>query len=163
MLFRSPANNILSNLVYGTQKENIGDCILHGTIAHGERCGRSKLTMRQVDEIRAMRSSGLSFGAIAKKIGVCKKTIGNICHAKTWIRSSQSSEPTQHYRRVSNDEILLAVEMLRLGKTKTSISREIGVSLRHLIRVLNGQARSEDSGIEKRTGTKGKKLSCVNG
>jgi len=119
--------------------------------------------MQQVDEIRAMRSSGLSFGVIAKKIGVCKKTISNICHAKTWIRSSQSSEPIKNQRRVSKDKILLAVEMLGLGKTKTSISRELGISLRHLIKILNGQARVADSGIEKRTGTKGKKLSCVNG
>ena len=87
----NPENNLLENLSYGTQKENIEDCIRHGTIAHGEKCGLSRLNEQQVRIIRVLRfSEGLYLRDIASIFGVCHKTIMNICNKKTWVRLSEA-------------------------------------------------------------------------
>lgn len=46
-------NNVLTNLEYGTAAENSADMLKHNTQAKGENCARSKLSEKEVLEIRA--------------------------------------------------------------------------------------------------------------
>lgn len=46
------ANNHISNLRWDTHKSNMLDRIKHGTSNRGERCGKAKLTLEQVRQIR---------------------------------------------------------------------------------------------------------------
>lgn len=71
-----PSNNRLSNLSWGTPKEN------HATInRHGIRNGRAKLSE---DDVRAIRSSPLRHFELAKRYGVSSTTIENIRNRKLW-------------------------------------------------------------------------------
>lgn len=80
---RSPSNNKLDNLSWGTKEQNNGqDRVIHGTDNRGERCGTSKLTEKEVLEIR--NSVGIYQKDLANKYGVSRPTISNIIQRETW-------------------------------------------------------------------------------
>jgi hypothetical protein len=59
-----------------------------GTFVYGERCGTSKLTERQVAQIRAARKRGEFQASLAERFGVSQPTISEIvnykyCHCAT--------------------------------------------------------------------------------
>lgn len=79
-------NNNLSNLYWGTKKENASDRIRHGTQCRGSKIGISKLTEVQVAEIVAhipnwKKGDGRKF---ATKFGVGDSTISAIKRNQTW-------------------------------------------------------------------------------
>lgn len=47
-------NNCISNLSFGTRKQNMADAIAHGTTCKGERNARSILTIEQVKQIKQL-------------------------------------------------------------------------------------------------------------
>ena len=62
--------------------------ILHGTLSIGEKNGNTKLTVSEVNEIRArFKKEGRGSGVrLAKEFGVCGATISNIIHKKRWSK-----------------------------------------------------------------------------
>lgn len=69
------------HLRWATQTENEADKRLHGTIAVGERHGRSKLTTKQVIQIRQM---GGPLMRAAVKFGVSERMISRIRRRENW-------------------------------------------------------------------------------
>lgn len=80
----NPGNNDISNLCWGTRKENSADAIRHGTIARGERQGSSKLTAEQVRQIRAECDSGEFRYVVAAKHGISRSQADNIANRRHW-------------------------------------------------------------------------------
>lgn len=74
-------NNRVLNLRWDTHAANKQDSISHGTWAHGERQGHSKLTPKDVLEIR---SSPLSLREAGIKWKVSSASIWNVRHLKSW-------------------------------------------------------------------------------
>lgn len=74
----NPSNNRLSNLAWGTPKENANDKIAHGTVLSGEYHPRAKLKQGDIIKIRMLRGAGYTYRAIASMFGV---NSGTICHA----------------------------------------------------------------------------------
>lgn len=74
-------DNRLSNLRYGSHKDNSADAKLHGTQAKGERQHAAKLTAEQVLYIRASNETG---AALAKKFSVTTACISAIVKRKNW-------------------------------------------------------------------------------
>jgi len=94
-----PKNNRSNNLRWATRKENMADCIRHGTkvtgarhftatnpekIARGERHGMSVLSPKIVLKIRRTKKVNGSGVALAKLFGVTPSTICMIRNGKTW-------------------------------------------------------------------------------
>lgn len=80
--------NFSDNLEYGTPEENEADKIRHGTNLHGEKHHQSKLTLAQVNEIRARYKAGDKINgcsALASEFGVVNSVISSVVHRKTWI------------------------------------------------------------------------------
>ena len=79
-------NNSPGNLSYGTAKENAADRLRDGTLASGERNGRSKLTNAQVLEIRRLLENAPqgTTARLARKFGVSFSTVSRIRRGKTW-------------------------------------------------------------------------------
>lgn len=78
-------NNKLSNLRWGTPKDNNADQVRHGTRIVGSRVGVSKLTEKQVQAIRDMWNYGkLGQNEIAEKMGVHRRTVNSIVRGVTW-------------------------------------------------------------------------------
>ncbi len=82
----SPDNNCLSNLAWGTARENEADKKAHGTlrVRRGEDVPSAKLTATNVLEIRARLARKEPFKHIASDFGVALKTIENIAYGRRW-------------------------------------------------------------------------------
>jgi hypothetical protein len=81
-------DNIVSNLVWGTQSENEQDKVGHGTSNRAEGAGRAKLTWDMVREIRTKHNPkvrGLGCKRLAKEYDVAASTIKAIVTNRTWI------------------------------------------------------------------------------
>jgi NUMOD4 motif/HNH endonuclease len=74
-------NNKLGNLRWGTKKSNAEDKIIHGTQPRGAIVPMSRLTEKDVLEIRA---SSLSNNKAAVEFGVSEKTVRLIRNRVTW-------------------------------------------------------------------------------
>lgn len=79
----NPANNSVSNLYWGTQKENMQDAIRHGTMRRGERISFSKLKASEVVDIRRMRSDA-SQSELSRRFGVTQSHISRIQNFRAW-------------------------------------------------------------------------------
>ena len=77
----SRSNNSLSNLKWGTPKENSEDTLVHGTRMKGEVINTSKLTEELVG---AIKSSSDSLSSLGRHYGVTPTTIRNVKVGKTW-------------------------------------------------------------------------------
>ena len=77
-------NNHLSNLVWGTQAENVADRARHGTNPVGERNVSAVLTEENVRKIRTLLQSGMFQREIARRFGVSEGTVSCIALGKTW-------------------------------------------------------------------------------
>ncbi len=87
---RSKMNNRLDNLQWGTRKQNAEDRDAHGQTPRGEAQGNSRLTGKQVAEIRAAyraRQTGLGLQVLGRKYGVHHSTIFQIVTGKTWRKA----------------------------------------------------------------------------
>jgi DNA-binding transcriptional regulator YiaG len=63
----------------------MGDTIVHGTRAWGERHGSAKLTLQQVLQIRA--SQNVSQQELAERFGVYQSCISNIRAGRRWAHA----------------------------------------------------------------------------
>lgn len=79
-----PKNNCLSNLRWGTRKENCFDTIKHNKTTRGERSHTSKLTEIDVHFIRYWLKKGYSKEIIGKTFGVTPSNICHIASGKSW-------------------------------------------------------------------------------
>lgn len=77
------ANNCVSNLAYGTRRENMDDARQHGTLA-GENNGYSVLTREHVEEIRALVASGEKQRVVAERFSINQSNVSQIVSRKTW-------------------------------------------------------------------------------
>lgn len=78
-------NNRLSNLRWGTLKDNVRDALRHGTAVTGKTSPKAKLTEEQVIEIRERHAAGdISQSALGREYGVCQSTIARIIYHKAW-------------------------------------------------------------------------------
>lgn len=77
-------NNVASNLVWATPKENCAHKRIHGTDPTGERNPNAKLREVDVREIRAARSNGLPAKDLAERFGVSIATIRSIDKGLVW-------------------------------------------------------------------------------
>ncbi len=78
------SNNHISNLRWGTHKENVRDMFFHGTSPRGEKCYSAKLTTDQVIEIRRRLANGEVCHRLAKEYGVGKTQITRIKNRHKW-------------------------------------------------------------------------------
>lgn len=80
----NPADNRVSNLRWGTQKENIADTKLHGTRLYGEKASMVKLNNYQIIEICKLQKIGMTQKKIGGLFGVHQSEISRILSGKRW-------------------------------------------------------------------------------
>lgn len=77
-------NNCLTNLRWGSRKENAFDKERHGTHPRGEAVWNCKLTDADVRRLRSLVKSGHSIRSIAKILGVSAETARQASCGNTW-------------------------------------------------------------------------------
>ncbi|MCK5341972.1 MAG: HNH endonuclease [Candidatus Heimdallarchaeota archaeon] len=70
-----------AHLFLGTHQDNMRDALRKGRLQVGETCHRSKLTEKQVLEIRSSSESPI---ILAKRHGICDRNIHYIKNRETW-------------------------------------------------------------------------------
>lgn len=81
----NPKNNNLSNLRWGTPRENQLDRKRHGTDCKGESHGKTSLMEEDIRIIFHAYHDGIaSQRELAKKFNVCQSTVKNITKKRTW-------------------------------------------------------------------------------
>lgn len=84
----SPGDNRLSNLQWSTHVENVWDRDKHGTMVHGENINFSKLSEKDVIDIREKYASGgYSQSALADQYGLTQTGIGVVVRGVAWSRA----------------------------------------------------------------------------
>jgi NUMOD4 motif len=78
------AGDCVSNLYWGTRKQNKADERRHGTLARGEKHGNAKLTRTNVETIKSKRADGVSLYVLAKQFNVAYQTVYDIVMERTW-------------------------------------------------------------------------------
>jgi len=77
--------NYLTNLVWGTKKENGADKISHGNSPAGEKNNSATLSETQVIQIRSLYAQGgYSYLGLSRLFNVHKTTIAYIIRRQTW-------------------------------------------------------------------------------
>lgn len=71
------------HLRWATVKENMADCVEHGTVPQGERNGHAKLTEDDVREIKRLRGI-VTQRELAKRFGVGHANIAQIQRGFSW-------------------------------------------------------------------------------
>ena len=86
VLHRCDVRNCVNpaHLFLGTHGDNVHDAMMKGRHVYGERCGRSKLKLRDITEIKKARVDGNTYAAIAGHYGVSGKAIERVCRGLTW-------------------------------------------------------------------------------
>lgn len=77
-------NNHLTNLAWGTYKENSNDQLLHGTRVVGESTIGSKLTETNVKAIRLLVAKGMWQRLVADKFGITQSSVSRIVSRENW-------------------------------------------------------------------------------
>lgn len=77
-------NNAVSNLRWGTRKDNADDRARHGHTARGTKQGASKLTETLVLEIRRRLAGGARQKDVANDFGLCQATVSEIHRKEIW-------------------------------------------------------------------------------
>lgn len=80
----NPANNVKSNLRWGSPKSNKADQVLHGTWARGSAHGCAKINEVGVERLRDIRRSGATISAAAAWVGISRTQAGAILSGKQW-------------------------------------------------------------------------------
>ena len=78
------SDNRLENLRWATAKENEADKLKHGTHNRGERKAGSKLKEIDVRIARFLRTEGLTYQAIADKLGISEGHACEIVRGTKW-------------------------------------------------------------------------------
>ena len=78
------ANNRIDNLRWDIHLSNIADKRKHGTHQEGEKHGCAKLTAVDIQQIRALRQSGVSLQVIAERFGTTKSHVCAIAYRHIW-------------------------------------------------------------------------------
>jgi hypothetical protein len=74
----------VEHLVTGTYADNVQDRVTRGRSAVGERHGRAKLTLVQVEDIRRLVGEGFSYTYLAGVYGVDRTTVRAAATGRTW-------------------------------------------------------------------------------
>jgi hypothetical protein len=78
------SDNRVSNLRWGTRKDNVGECIARGRFTRGEKNGNSTLEDTDIPHIRELLREGVKVVEIAERFNVGEDTISNIKRGVRW-------------------------------------------------------------------------------
>lgn len=80
----NPKNNSLSNLCYGTRAENANDRVKHKAQPRGQKHGRAKLSLDDVEKIKQLYQEEKTIAYIARLCGVGESTVRDIVKGRNW-------------------------------------------------------------------------------
>ena len=151
-------NNSLTNLAWGTAKENQADRKVHGTASIGESHGQSILTDASVILMREKRAAGASIVELSAEFGVTKTLVSTVCLGKAW---AHVGGPTVSANEINNTRILDDKQVLEIrfkraaGSKLKELASEYGVDHTAIASICTGKTRKSVGGPITRVKGKG--------
>lgn len=90
------SNNRITNLEWGTPKENGRDMVIHGASPRGGRNGQAKLTTEQVLEIRRLYDARQEPHVIARHFPVTRDQARHIGRRESWCWVPEENPHSRH-------------------------------------------------------------------
>lgn len=106
-------NNKISNLTWGTHKQNSDDMILHGRSQRGAKNHNTILNEESVHEIFFLIADGFSFEKIAKMYKCSATNISNIAYREIWSHIDIDPEIENKAKKVLGGKEKLSEEKLK--------------------------------------------------
>lgn len=155
VLTNNRADNRLENLAWGTRSENARDKTAHGTALYGERNHRAKLKAEDIDDMRALRDSGVSRDEIAARYGVAPTHVSKVLLGSLWSHLAPTTEARaklrsrgyvrggKHHLAKLTEEVVREMRRLHAsGMSGTEIARRFGVHKTTACRAIRGSTWS---------------------
>lgn len=131
----NPKNCKLSNLSYGTQKQNMLDAIRHGTVERGEARYNSKLTKEAVLEIRRRSAQGEKSCVLSAEFGVAESKISKVISGKSWAHVVGEPIRARSHNVLDKDGQAKVIEDLKSGLSLKKTAAKHKISLTQLYRI----------------------------
>jgi hypothetical protein len=85
----NPADNRPENLAWGTQADNMADCVQHGRTLKGKKNPNAKLNDRTVVAARILVAEGYSPAVVGAFLGVGRETVRRAAKGELWGHVSE--------------------------------------------------------------------------
>lgn len=131
----NPKNCNLSNLAYGTQKQNMLDAIRHGTVERGEQRYNSKLTKEKVLEIRRKAASGVRNVDLSIEFGLSEGRISKLIYGDIWAHVPGAIPRRKRHNILDADGKSAVMKDLESGLPMKNTAKKHNISLTQLRRI----------------------------
>lgn len=160
----NPQNCHLSNLAYGSHKDNEADKALHGHRIFGSHVHGARLTDDQVLFLRAEFLRGVGLRELTESIGMDYSAVFSAVHGDTWSHlpvpdysqrvpliewASWNRGEKSWHAKLTAVEVDTIVAMLRKGMGTDEIAAEFKVSRSAIGHIAAGRTWSHQTGIRR--------------
>lgn len=134
-----------AHLFSGTPQDNMRDAQQKGRLSEGERHTSSRLTLRQVQQIRQDFQDGIAMRDIVQSTDMSFATVWNIVHGKSWKATHAPSALPRPIRHRLTPEMVRAIRAAATapGATWRSIAQSLGISHTVVGKVLRGKRHAD--------------------
>lgn len=105
-------NNALSNLRWGTRKENHQDSFRHGTRLIGSRHPNAECTEKQIQDALLLLARGFSSVEVSDLTGVPLMTVSRVSRGKSWKITKSSGKRMKELNRTQTKTAVAILEQL---------------------------------------------------
>lgn len=141
-------NNNVSNLKWGTHKQNSNDMILHGRSLKGEKNHNTILNEESVHKIFSLVADGFSFEKIAKMYKCSATNISNITYREIWGHididpeiENKAKEVLRGKERLSEEKLEELIDYANLnGLNYGDMQEKFGLSRSAIFCALKGKS-----------------------
>lgn len=125
-----PTNNHISNLCWGTQKENKDDQRDHGRMTEGEAHPRAVFTDDLVRVIRRRHHEGVNVRRLAEDYHADFSTIWDIVHFRSWdhVPPEDGVPKAKPVKRITKPVVLEIRRLAKDGKLTKDLSAQFNLS-----------------------------------
>lgn len=121
------------HLFLGTSADNVHDMVAkgRGVNPRGEEHVQARITNADVAEMRRLRQTGMSYGAIGKQFGMCPAAASDVIVGRRWghLKSGLDLPRIASLRLKLNDDTLAEIAgALDRGETQRSVAARYHVS-----------------------------------
>jgi len=147
----NPKNCKLSNLKWGTSKENKEDKVRHGTMLTGEDCSWSILTEKQVIKIKKRLAKGEKETVISKDMDVNYWTVLSISQGHNWshveVPGFKPRQRNRSAKRITEDTAKKIIGLINKKVSIDKICEKFEVSRSVVKRIHSGETWSHLKGL----------------
>lgn len=137
-----PKNNHISNLSYGSQKQNMQDAIKHGTVERGEKRYNAKLSNEDITRMKMDISNGMKSVEVSKKYGVSEIYVCKVINNTRWKNIGNDISAYARNHKLKLEERKRVMEYLANGGSMRNAAKIFNVSYTQIRNIRNENCKN---------------------